>query len=84
MSVTKKKKETKEESNTTDKNISNNTNKDINSLREELIADIVSVESIKNSGKGREPKYANLATAIKIIAKMSRNAYKLNLRKCSN
>jgi len=83
MSEAKKKKEIKAES--TDKSIGNtidnNKDKNINSVEEELISDIVSVESIKSSRKGREPKYSNLASAIKIVAKMSRNAYKLNLEK---
>jgi len=85
MSKINKKKETKLESkpsgNTTDNTTNKDTDKDINKLSEELFADIVSVESIKNNRKGREPKYSNLAAAIKLVAKMSRNAYRLNLEK---
>jgi hypothetical protein len=57
------------------------TDKEIERLKKELFADIVSVESIKTKGKGKEPKYSMLSEAIKIVAKMSRNAYKLNLEK---
>jgi hypothetical protein len=39
------------------------------------------VESIKAIRKVKEHKYSKLATAIKIVAKMSRNAYRLNLEK---
>jgi len=85
MSKINKKKEIKLESepadNSTDNTSNNNTDKDLNNLKEELFADIVSVDSIKNHRKGREPKYLKLAAAIKIVAKMSRNAYRLNLEK---
>ena len=81
MSKTKDRKEIRIESNSADNNMDNNTDKDLNKLKEELFADVVSVESIKNERKGREPKYSKLATAIKIVAKMSRNAYRLNLEK---
>jgi hypothetical protein len=81
MSKTKDEKEIRIESNTANNNIDNKTDKDINKLKEELFADVVSVESIKNGRKGREPKYSKLAAAIKIVAKMSRNAYRLNLEK---
>ena len=81
MSKTKDRKEIRIESNSTDNNIDSNTDKELNKLKEELFADVVSVESIKNERKGREPKYSKLAVAIKIVAKMSRNAYRLNLEK---
>jgi hypothetical protein len=85
MPEIKKRKEIKLESNTTDdttdKVTDNVTDKELNILKEELFADIVSVESIKTRRKGREPKYSKLAAAIKIVAKMSRNAYRLNLEK---
>jgi hypothetical protein len=85
MPEIKKRKEIKLESNTTDnttnKVVDNVTDKELNILKEELFADIVSVESIKAGRKGREPKYRKLAAAIKIVAKMSRNAYRLNLEK---
>lgn len=87
MSKTNKNKEIKPESkpanNTTDNTTNNNTDKDkdLNKLKEELFSDIVSVESIKNHRKGREPKYSKLSAAIKIVAKMSKNAYRLNLEK---
>jgi hypothetical protein len=81
MSKTKDKKEIRLEPNSTNNNIDNNTDKDLNKLNEELFDDVVSVESIKNERKGREPKYSKLEAAIKIVAKMSRNAYKLNLEK---
>jgi hypothetical protein len=85
MPEIKKRKEIKLESNTTDnatnKVVDNVTDKELNILKEELFADIVSVESIKTGRKGREPKYRKLAAAIKIVAKMSRNAYRLNLEK---
>ena len=73
MSEIKKRKDINLESKATDK--------ELETLKEELFADIVSVESIKTMSKGREPKYSNLATAIKIVAKMPRNAYRLNLEK---
>ena len=64
--------------NTTD----NTTDKDkLSKLKEELFADIIPVESIKTTSKGKEPKYSNLAVAIKLVGKMSRNAYRLNLGK---
>ena len=81
MSKTKDRKEIRIESNSEVNNIDNNTDKELNKLKEELFADVVSVESIKNERKGREPKYSKLAAAIKIVAKMSRNAYRLNLEK---
>jgi hypothetical protein len=84
MPETKKRKEIKSESNTTNNtnNIKyNTTDKELKTLNEELFTDIVSVESIKTSRKGREPKYSKLAIAIKTAAKMSRNAYRLNLEK---
>ena len=77
MSEKKKRKEIKLESKVTE----NVTDKELKTLKEELFADIVSVESIKTGRKGREPKYSKLAAAIKIVAKMSRNAYRLNLEK---
>ena len=58
--------------------------KELEKLKEELFADIVSVESvesIKTSRKRREPKYSMVVEAIKLVAKMSRNAYRLNLEK---
>jgi hypothetical protein len=81
MSKPKDKKEIKIESNSPNSNIDDSTDKELNKLKEELFADVVSVESIKNERKGREPKYSKLEAAIKIVAKMSRNAYKLNLEK---
>ena len=81
MSKTKDRKEVKTESNSSDNNIDNITDKDLNKLKEELFTDIISVESIKNERKGREPKYSKLTAAIKVVAKMSRNAYRLNLEK---
>jgi len=81
MSRTKGRKEIRIESNSTYNNVDNSTDKELNKLKEELFTDVVSVESIKNERKGREPKYSKLAAAIKIVAKMSRNAYKLNLDK---
>jgi hypothetical protein len=76
MSEIKKRKDIKLESKAIDK--------DLEKLKEELFADIVSVESvesIKTSRKGREPKYSMVVEAIKLVAKMSRNAYRLNLEK---
>ena len=85
MSKISKKKEIKLESkpadNATNDTTNNNTDKKLNSLEEELFSDVVSVESIKNTRKGREPKYSKLSTAIKVVAKMPRNAYRLNLEK---
>jgi hypothetical protein len=81
MSKTKDKKEIKIESNSQNNNTDNSADKELNKLKEELFADVVAVESIKNERKGREPKYSKLEAAIKIVAKMSRNAYKLNLEK---
>jgi len=85
MSRINKKKEIKPGSkpadNTTGNTTNDNTDNDLNKLKEELFADVVSVESIKNQRKGREPKYSKLAAAIKIVAKMPRNAYRLNLEK---
>ena len=77
MPETKKRKEKKRGSKVTE----NVTDKELETLKEDLFSDIVSVESIKTGRKGREPKYSNLAAAIKIVAKMSRNAYRLNLEK---
>jgi len=77
MPETKKREEKKIESKVTE----NVTDKELETLKEDLFSDIVSVESIKTGRKGREPKYAKLAAAIKIVAKMSRNAYRLNLEK---
>jgi hypothetical protein len=83
MSKIEKRKEKKTESdpliNTTD----NTTDKAraLSKLKEELFADIIPVESIKNTRKGKEPKYSNLTAAIKLVGKMSRNAYRLNLEK---
>jgi len=77
MPETKKRKEINIESKVTE----NVTDKELETLKEDLFSDIVSVESIKTGRKGREPKYSKLAAAIKIVAKMSRNAYKLNLDK---
>ena len=77
MPEIKKKKEKKMESKVTE----NVTDKELETLKEDLFSDIVSVESIKTGRKGREPKYSKLAAAIKIVAKMSRNAYRLNLEK---
>ena len=77
MPETKKRKEKKIESKVTE----NVTDKDLETLKEDLFSDIVSVESIKTGRKGREPKYSKLAAAIKIVANMSRNAYRLNLEK---
>ena len=77
MPETKKRKEINIESKVTE----NVTDKELETLKEDLFSDIVSVESIKTGRKGRQPKYSKLAAAIKIVAKMSRNAYKLNLDK---
>ena len=77
MPETKKRKEINIESKVTE----NVTDKELETLKEDLFSDIVSVESIKTERKGREPKYSKLAAAIKIVAKMSRNAYRLNLEK---
>jgi len=77
MPETKNRKEIKIESKVTE----NFTDKELETLKKDLFSDIVSVESIKTGRKGREPKYSKLAAAIKIVAKMSRNAYRLNLEK---
>ena len=77
MPETKKRKEKKIESKVTE----NVTDKELETLKKDLFSDIVSVESIKTGRKGREPKYSKLAAAIKIVAKMPRNAYRLNLEK---
>ena len=77
MTEIKKRKEIKLGSKVTE----NVTDKELKTLKEELFADIVPVESIKTGRKGREPKYSKLSAAIKIVAKMSRNAYRLNLEK---
>jgi hypothetical protein len=82
MSKTKKIKERKTESDSLDNTTDNTKDKDtLSKLNEDLFADIVPVESIKTTKKGKEPKYSKLAAAIKIVAKMSRNAYRLNLEK---
>ena len=82
MSKIMKRKEKKTESDSLIKATDNTTDKDtLSKLKEELFADIVPVESIKTTRKGKEPKYSNLATAIKLVGKMSRNAYRLNLEK---
>jgi hypothetical protein len=81
MSKIKKRKEEKTESGSLINTTDNTTDNELKTLKEELFADIVSVESIKTARKGREPKYSKLAAAIKIVAKMSRNAYRLNLEK---
>jgi hypothetical protein len=73
MSEIKKRKDIKLESKAIDK--------ELEKLKEELFADIVPVESIKTMRKRAEPKYSMLVEAIKVVAKMSRNAYKLNLEK---
>ena len=76
----KNEKKTKSDSliNATDNTIDKDT---VSKLKEELFADIIPVESIKTSKKGKEPKYSNLVEAIKLVGKMSRNAYRLNLEK---
>jgi hypothetical protein len=82
MSKIEKRKEKKIESDSIINATDNTTDKDkLSKLKEELFADIVPVESIKTSRKGKEPKYSNLAAAIKLVGKMSRNAYRLNLEK---
>ncbi len=82
MSKTMKGKEKKPESDSIIKANDNTTDKDsLNKLKEELFADIIPVESIKTTKKGKAPKYSNLAAAIKLVGKMSRNAYRLNLEK---
>jgi hypothetical protein len=82
MSKIKKGKEKKSESDSLINTTDNTTDKDaLSKLKEELFADIVSVESIKTLRKVKAPKYYKLATAIKMVAKMSRNAYRLNLEK---
>jgi len=82
MSKIEKRKETKTKSDPLDNTTDNATDKDaLSKLKEELFADIVSVESIQTTRKGKQPKYSKLAAAIKIVAKMSRNAYRLNLEK---
>jgi hypothetical protein len=77
MSEIKKRKEIKLESKPIDKD----TDKELETLKQELFSDIVPVESIKTMMKGAEHKYSNLAVAIKTVAKMPRNAYRLNLEK---
>jgi hypothetical protein len=82
MSKIEKKKEKKTESDSLINATDNTTDKDaLSKLKEELFADIIPVESIKTNRKGKEPKYSNLAQAIKLVGKMSRNAYRLNLEK---
>ena len=65
------------ESNITD-NISD---KELKTLAQELIQDVVSIESVEPRRRGRTPKYSKLAQAIRIVAKMTRNAYRLNVEK---
>lgn len=82
MSKIEKKKEKKTESDSLINAIDNTIDKDaLSKLKEELFADGIPVESIKTTRKGKEPKYSNLAAAIKLVGKMSRNAYRLNLEK---
>lgn len=82
MSKIEKRKEKKIESNSLINATDNTIDKGaLSKLKEELFADIIPVESIKITRKGKEPKYSNLATAIKLVGKMSRNAYRLNLEK---
>jgi len=82
MSKIEKRKEKKIQSDSIIKTADNTIDKDeLTKLKEELFADIIPVESIKTSRKGKEPKYSNLAAAIKLVGKMSRNAYRLNLEK---
>ena len=82
MSKIEKKKEKKTESDSLISAIDNTIDKDaLNKLKEELFTDIIPVESIRNTSKAKEPKYSNLAAAIKLVGKMSRNAYRLNLEK---
>ena len=82
MSKIIKGKEKKNESDSLIKDIDNTTDKDtLSNLKKELFVDIIPVESIKTTRKGKEPKYSNLAAAIKLVGKMSRNAYRLNLEK---
>jgi hypothetical protein len=83
MSKTIKRKEKKTESDSLINKVADNTtDKDtLSKLKEELFADIIPVESIKTTKKGKEPKYSNLVAAIKLVGKMSRNAYRLNLEK---
>ncbi len=82
MSKIEKRKEKKTESDSLINTADNTIDKDaLSKLKKELFADIIPVESIKTSRKGKEPKYSNLAEAIKLVGKMSRNAYRLNLEK---
>jgi hypothetical protein len=82
MSKIDKRKEKKTESDSLINAKDNTIDKDeLSKLKEELFADIIPVESIKNTSRGKEHKYSNLAAAIKLVGKMSRNAYKLNLEK---
>ncbi|MGA2680318.1 MAG: hypothetical protein ABSF44_00795 [Candidatus Bathyarchaeia archaeon] len=82
MSKVEKRKEKKDEPDSLINATDNTMDKDaLSKLREELFADIIPVESIKTIRKGKEPKYSNLAAAIKLVGKMSRNAYRLNLEK---
>jgi hypothetical protein len=82
MSKIEKRKEKKSESDSLINATGNTTNNDaLSKLKEELFADIIPVESIKTTRKGKERKYSNLSAAIKLVGKMSRNAYRLNLEK---
>ncbi|MGA2683308.1 MAG: hypothetical protein ABSF44_16100 [Candidatus Bathyarchaeia archaeon] len=83
MSKIEKRKEKKTEPGSSiNKGTDNTIDKDeLSKLKEELFADIIPVESIKTTRKGKVPKYSNLAAAIKLVGKMSRNAYRLNLEK---
>jgi hypothetical protein len=82
MSKIEKRREKKIQSDSKIKTENNTLDKEeITKLKAELFADIVPVESIKTSRRGKEPKYSNLAAAIKLVGKMSRNAYRLNLEK---
>jgi hypothetical protein len=82
MSKLEKRKEKKTESDPVTNVTENIIDKDtLSKLKEELFADIIPVESIKTPRKGKVPKYSNLETAIKLVGKMSRNAYRLNLEK---
>ena len=82
MSKKEKRKEKKTESDPLINATGNTIDKDaLSQLKEELFADIIPVESIKTIRKGKQPKYSNLAAAIKLVGKMPRNAYRLNLEK---
>ena len=82
MSKIEKRKEKKNESDSLINTTDNTVDKDsLNKLKKELFDDIIPVESVKTSRKGKTPKYSNLAEAIKLVGKLSRNAYRLNLEK---